>query len=97
MKKEVLVTDEYCGRDGSSQGLADVTPEADAVVTNGNGNQFVTLPKMDKVIGNQENVRIITGGNSESINADGTVSVEIAAIMGSCCEMGYEHMMTKLR
>ena len=25
------------------------------------------------------------------------VSVEIAAIMGSCCEMGYEHMMTKLR
>lgn len=52
---------------------------------------------MDKVIGNQENVRIITGGNSESINADGTVSVEIAAIMGSCCEMGYEHMMTKLR
>ena len=95
--KTVLVTDEYCGRDGSSQGLADVTPEADAVVTNGNGNQFVTLPKMDKVIGNQENVRIITGGNSESINADGTVSVEIAAIMGSCCEMGYEHMMTKLR
>ena len=49
--KTVLVTDEYCGRDGSSQGLADVTPEADAVVTNGNGNQFVTLPKMDKVIG----------------------------------------------
>ena len=67
------------------------------IVTNGNGNQFVTLPKMDKVIGNQENVRIITGGNSESINADGTVSVGIAAIMGSCCEMGYEHMMTKLR
>ena len=58
--KTVLVTDEYCGRDGASQGLADVTPEADAVVTNGNGNQFVVLPKMERVIGDIETVRIIT-------------------------------------
>ena len=58
-----MVTDEYCGRDGASQGLADVTPEADAVVTNGNGNQFVVLPKMERVIGDIETVRIITGGN----------------------------------
>ena len=95
--KTVLVTDEYCGRDGASQGLADVTPEADAVVTNGNGNQFVVLPKMERVIGDIETVRIITGGNVDSIGEDGTVSVEIAAIMGSCCEMGYEHMTTRLR
>lgn len=95
--KTVLVTDEYCGRDGASQGLADVTPEADAVVTNGNGNQFVVLPKMDRVIGDIEAARIITGGNANSIGDEGTLSVEIAAIMGSCCEMGYEHMMTKLR
>ena len=95
--KTVLITDEYCGRDGGSQGLADVTPEADAVVTNGNGNEFVVLPKMDKVIGDIETARIITGGNANSIGEDGTLSVEIAAIMGSCCEMGYEHMTTKLR
>lgn len=95
--KTVLITDEYAGRDGASQGLADVTPEADAVVTNGNGNQFVRLPKMDKVIGDLEKVRIITGGNSNSIGEDGSVSVEIAAIMGSCCELGYERMTTKLR
>ena len=42
-----------------------------------------------------ETVRIITGGNVDSIGEDGTVSVEIAAIMGSCCEMGYEHMTTR--
>lgn len=95
--KTVLVTDEYCGRDGSSQGLADVTPEADAVITNGNGNQFVVLPKMDHVIGDMEAARVITGGNADSVGEDGTLSVEIAAIMGSCCEMGYEHMTTKLR
>ena len=95
--KTVLITDEYAGRDGASQGLADVTPEADAVVTNGNGNQFVRLPKMDKIIGDLEKVKIITGGNSNSIGEDGSVSVEIAAIMGSCCELGYERMTTKLR
>ncbi len=95
--KTVLVTDEYCGRDGASQGLADVTPEADAVITNGNGNQFVVLPKMDRVIGDIETARVITGGNANSIGADGTLSVEIAAIMGSCCEMGYERMTTRLR
>lgn len=95
--KTVLITDEYCGRDGASQGLADVTPEADAVVTNGNGNQFVILPKMDKIIGDQEVARVITGGNADSVREDGSLAVEIAAIMGSCCEMGYEHMMTRLR
>ena len=95
--KTVLITDEYCGRDGASQGLADVTSEADAVVTNGNGNEFVHLPKMDKVIGNQETVKVITGGNNESIREDGGIDVEIAAIMGSCCELGYEKMTTRLR
>jgi len=95
--KTVLITDEYAGRDGASQGLADVTSEADAVITNGNGNQYVTLPKMDKVIGNIENVRIITGGNASSIGEDGSISVEIAAIMGSLCELGFEKMTTKLR
>ena len=62
-----------------------------------NGNEFVILPKMDKVIGDIEVARVITGGNAESVREDGTLAVEIAAIMGSCCEMGYEHMMTKLR
>jgi glycine reductase complex component B subunit alpha and beta len=95
--KTVLITDEYAGRDGASQGLADVTPEADAVITNGNGNEYVTLPKMDKIIGNLENVKIITGGNANSINEDGSVSVEIAAIMGAMCELGYEKLTTRLR
>lgn len=95
--KTVLVTDEYAGRDGASQGLADVTPEADAAITNGNGNQFVVLPAMDRIIGDISKVNVITGGNEHSLGEGGEISVEIAAIMGSCCEMGYEHLMTKLR
>lgn len=95
--RTVLVTDEYAGRDGRSQGLADVTKEADAVITNGNGNQLVTLPPMERVIGSIESVAIITGGSSGSLHPDGSITVEIAGIMGSCCEMGYERLTTRLK
>lgn len=95
--KTVLITDEYAGRDGRSQGLADVTPEADAVITNGNGNELITLPPMDKTIGSLESVEIITGGFSGSLNPDGSITVEIASIMGSLCELGFERLTTKLR
>ncbi|MEI7885749.1 MAG: glycine/sarcosine/betaine reductase component B subunit [Clostridia bacterium] len=95
--KTVLVTDEYAGRDGRSQGLADVTPEADAVITNGNGNQFIKLPVMGKVIGSLESVKIITGGSNQGLHDDGSIDVEIAAIMGSCCELGYENLTTRLK
>lgn len=95
--KTVLITDEYAGRDGRSQGLADVTPEADAVITNGNGNELITLPPMEKVIGNLESVEIITGGFSGSLHQDGSITVEIASIMGSLCELGYERLTTRLK
>ena len=95
--KTVLVTDEYAGRDGRSQGLADVTPEADAVITNGNGNELVILPAMERTIGSLESVEIITGGFSGGLHPDGSISVEIAAIMGSLCELGYERLTTRLK
>lgn len=93
--KTVLITDEYAGRDGRSQGLADVTSEADAVITNGNGNELVTLPAMEKVLGSLETVEVITGGFDGSMNHDGSITVEIASIMGSLCELGYECLSTK--
>ncbi|WZL73710.1 glycine/sarcosine/betaine reductase component B subunit [Clostridiaceae bacterium 35-E11] len=95
--KTVLITDEYAGRDGRSQGLADVTAEADAVITNGNGNELITLPPMEKVIGYLESVEVITGGFSGSLHADGSITVEIASIMGSLCELGYERLTTRLK
>ena len=48
--KTVIITDEYAGRDGKSQSLADADAAADAVVTGGNANQVIILPKLDKVI-----------------------------------------------
>jgi glycine reductase len=95
--KTVLITDEYAGRDGRSQGLADTTPEANAVVTCGNGNMLLNLPPMKKVIGHIESVETITGGFSGSIHDDGSITVELASVMGSLCELGYEHLTTKFR
>jgi len=95
--KTVLVTDEYAGREGASQGLADVAVEANAVVTNGNGNQLVTLPPMDEVIGELKTINIITGGHEGSLKSDGSIEMEIAGIMGSTSELGYTNLMTRLR
>jgi len=92
--KTVLVTDEYAGRDGASQGLADVTPEADAIVTNGNGNQYVVLPPMKETIGHLESIDVITGGHAGSLRPDGWLEMEIAGIMGSTVEVGSENLMT---
>lgn len=39
--KTVIITDEYAGRDGKSQSLADSDPAADAVVTGGNANELI--------------------------------------------------------
>lgn len=90
--KTVLVADEYAGRDGASQSLADVAKEADAFVTAGNANQVVVLPKLDKVIGFTDYVDIIAGGFDGSLRPDGSIEVELQAITGATCELGFTRL-----
>lgn len=87
--KTVLVTDEYAGRDGSSQSLADTASEATAVVTAGNANQTIVLPKMDTLIGHAEAIDVIAGGFNGSLRQDGSIEVEIQAITGATSEVGF--------
>ena len=93
--KTVLITDEFAGRDGASQSLADATPNADAVVTAGNANMTVTLPKMEKVIGHQKFADVIAGGFDGSLNDDGSITVEIQAITGSTNELGFHNLTAR--
>ncbi len=93
--KTVIITDEYAGRDGTSQSLADVHPSADAVVTGGNANGVVTLPKLDKVIGHLEFVDRIAGGFADNTNADGSITVEIQAITGATNELGFSRLSAR--
>lgn len=87
--KTVIITDEYAGRDGKSQSLADADPAADAVVTGGNANQVVILPKMDKVIGTLDYVTKIAGASADTLRSDGSLEVELQVITGATNETGF--------
>lgn len=93
--KTVIITDEYAGRDGASQSLADADKAADAVVTGGNANEVIVLPPMEKVIGSLAYADIIAGGFDGSLAADGTITVEIQAITGATNEIGFNKMSAK--
>lgn len=87
--KTVIITDEYAGRDGKSQSLADSDPAADAVVTGGNANQLITLPKLDKVIGTLDYVNVIAGASDQTLQEDGSLVVELQVLTGATNETGF--------
>jgi len=91
----VLITDEYAGRDGGSQSLADADPSADAVVTGGNANALVTLPKLDRVIGTLDYIEKIAGGFAGCVHDDGGFTVELQAITGSTNELGFNRLSAR--
>ena len=93
--KTVIITDEYAGRDGASQSLADADPLANAVVTGGNANEVIELPPMDKIIGHINFVDIIAGGFDGSLHEDGSITVELQAITGATNEVGFNKMSAK--
>lgn len=93
--KTVLITDEYAGRDGGSQSLADSTPLGDACVTAGNANETIVLPPMQKVIGYPEQANVIAGGWEGSLRPDGSIVAEIQVITGATNELGFSKLTAK--
>lgn len=93
--KTVLITDEYAGRDGTSQSLADADVRADAVVTGGNANEVIELPAMDKIIGYTKVADIIAGGFDGSLHADGSITAELQVITGATNEMGFNKLSAR--
>ncbi len=90
--KTVIITDEYAGRDGASQSLADADKSADAVVTGGNANEIIVLPAMKKVIGTLDFVDKIAGGFDGSLRPDGSIEAELQVITGATNELGFNKM-----
>ena len=93
--KTVIITDEYAGRDGASQSLADADASANAVVTGGNANMVINLPAMDKVIGYPEVADIIAGGFDGSLQKDGSIVAELQVITGATNEMGFNKLIAR--
>lgn len=90
--KTVLITDEYAGRDGASQSLADANKAADAVVSGGNANELIELPAMKKIIGYLEPADTIAGGFAGSLRPDGSIVAELQVITGATSEIGFNRL-----
>ena len=87
--KTVAITDEFAGVDGGSQSLADTTPEADAIISTGNANARVELPAMATIIGPLPDATRLAGGYPHSLHDDGSMEVELQAIVGSTNQLGF--------
>ena len=91
----VLITDEFAGADGGSQSLADAHPRANALVSVGNANTPITLPPMERVIGNVQILERLAGGQPDSLSKGGEISVELQVILGATNELGFEALSSK--
>ncbi|HWQ30871.1 MAG TPA: glycine/sarcosine/betaine reductase component B subunit [Negativicutes bacterium] len=81
--RTVIISNEDAGVDGKSEPLPDGTIEADAIISTGNSNATIHIPRMDKVIGDVMAIERVTGGFVGSIQEDGSLVIEIHGIMGS--------------
>ncbi len=91
----VLITDEFPGRDGKSQSLADAVDEADALVSCGQGNLIEIFPPMDRVIGTLEFVETMIGGYEGSLREDGSIEAELQIIIASTIANGYNTLAAR--
>ena len=90
--KTVLISNEDAGVDGKSESLPDGVEEANAIVSTGNSNARIRIPKMDKVIGDLDALEHITGGFVGSRQEDGSLIIEIHGIIGSHNLQGYSYL-----
>lgn len=93
--KVVLITDEFPGKDGKSQSLADTCEEATALASCGQGNMTLNFPKMDKVIGTMDYIESQIGGWAGCLNEDGSFEAEIQIIIASTIANGFNKLAAK--
>ena len=68
---------------------------ANAVVSTGNANALITLPPLERVIGNQDVADVIAGGFKGNKREDGTITVELQAIIGATNELGFNKLTAR--
>ncbi len=95
--KTVLLTDEFAGQDGASQSLVDTHPKADAIVSTGNANEVIVLPPMETVIGDDRVITELAGGSSKCLLPDGSIAIELQALIGSTNQVGFERLSSRTK
>ena len=88
----VAISDEFAGSDGASQSLADTTEEADAMVSTGNANERILLPAMEQLLGPVSDLSRLSGAWPYSLHEDGSLEVELQAIIGATNELGMQKL-----
>ena len=58
----------------------------------GNVNEMLEVPAMKKVIGWPESIAHLSGGAAESLRKDGSMFVEMQAIIASTAEIGFNRV-----
>ncbi len=86
----VALTDEYAGTNGGSQSLADATPQAIAMVSVGNANERILLPPLERLLGPISDLSKLAGAYPHSLHDDGSLEVELQAIIGATNELGLQ-------
>ena len=94
--KTALVTDECSGWDGTSQPLTDTAAEAVAVVSSGNVSKVIELEPADRVIGTLKAAQTLAGGWDGCVAEDGSLKVELNAVIGATSEIGFHNASVKL-
>ena len=83
--KTVGMLSAVCGEEG----ITDSTKEADAIVIAGTDvDDNIALKPLEKVIGYAEQVDLICGGGDDCYQPDGSMTVNIVAIMGAMNQNG---------
>lgn len=95
--KTVLLTDEFAGQAGASQSLVDTHPKADAIISTGNANEVIVLPPREKIIGDASVISELAGGSSKSLLPDGSIAIEIQALIGSTNQLGFERISSRFK
>lgn len=94
--KTALITDECSGWDGTSQPLTDTAAEAVAVVSSGNVSKVIELGPAERVIGNLKSAQTLAGGWDGCVEGDGSLKVELNAVIGATSEIGTHNASVKL-
>jgi glycine reductase complex component B subunit alpha and beta len=95
--RTVLLTDEFAGQDGASQSLVDTHPKADAIISTGNANAVIVLPPLDRVIGDDAVIRDLAGGTRKTHLPEGSVAIELQALLGSTNQLGFESLSARFK
>ncbi|MEW6669332.1 MAG: glycine/sarcosine/betaine reductase component B subunit [Thermodesulfobacteriota bacterium] len=88
--KTVLLVNEFAGPDGRTPSLTETTPEATAIVSTGNNDQPITLPRVDRFVGFPP-VPGIEGDPA------GSVTVPLSRIYASTNQLGFNNLSCRSR